>query len=92
MKEEPDVGITAMAAMSMFEVLSKKVAEYKELIEQYKKTYPDIMSGGIAIVIAAGLFSTEFNDKMGMMPIELVEGYRGSVKNLIAKLKEDLEE
>lgn len=91
MKENPDVEITAMAAMTMIEVLSKKVAECKELVEQYKKTYPEIMKGGLTIIMAAGLFPAEPGNDMGMMPIEFVEGFRGSAKNLINKLKEDVE-
>lgn len=92
MKDNPDVGITAMAAMALLEAVSNKVAECKELVKQYKKTYPGIMRGGITIVMAAGLFSMEAGDPMGMMPVEFVEGYRGAAKNLVAKLKEDVEE
>lgn len=89
--DNPEAGINAMAAMGMVEALSKKVAECKELVEQYKKTYPEIMRGGVAIVMAVGLFSAVPGDNMGMMPIEFVEGLRGSAKNLINKLKEDVE-
>lgn len=91
MRDNPEAVINAMAAMGMMEALSKKVAECKELVEQYEKTYPDITKGGITIVMAAGIFSSEPGDPMGMMPIEFVEGYRDAAKNLINKLKEDVE-
>ena len=92
MNENPEAGINAMAAMALLEAISNKVAECKELIEQYKKTYPGIMNGGVTIIMAAGLFSMEAGDPEGMMPVELVEGYRGAAKNLVNKLKEDVEE
>ena len=92
MENNPDVKVTALAAMALLEAISNKVAECKELIEQYKKTYPGIMNGGVTIIMAAGLFSTVSGDTEGMMPVELVEGYRGSARNLVNKLKTDVEE
>lgn len=91
MGKDPDVGINAIAAIGMLEALSKKVAECKELVEQYKKTYPGIMNGGVTVIMAAGLFSTVSGDTEGMMPVEFVEGYRGAAKNMVNKLKEDVE-
>lgn len=91
MKDDPDTTINAMAAMGMVEALSKKVAECKELVEQYKKTYPEITRGGVTVIMAVGLFSVAPGDTDGMLPVEFVEGYRGAAKNLINKLKEDVE-
>lgn len=91
MENNPDVKVTALAAMALLEAISNKVAECKELVEQYMKTYPGIMSGGVTVVMAAGLFSTVSGDTEGMMPIELVEGYCGAAKNMVNKLKEDVE-
>ena len=92
MEKDPNAEITALAALGLFEVLSKKAAECKEIIEQYKKTYPDIIHSGVTIIMAAGLFSLGSEDTEGMVPIELVEGYRGGARKLVAKLKEDVEE
>ena len=90
--KDTNTEITAMAAMGLFEALSNKVAECKEIIEQYKKTYPDIMYGGVAVIMAAGIFSPETGDTEGMVPIELIEGYRSAARNLVAMLNEDMEE
>ena len=91
MRDEPDTAINAMAAMGMLEALSKKVAECKELVEQYKRTYPEIMRGGVTVVMAVGLFSMTPGEIEGVLPVEFVEGYRGAAKNLINKLKADVE-